>query len=295
MTNRRKFLRDASWMTVTGAWVANGNLSAKANHTVGTHNREEQAAGVLQENSRYSVCWLGNAGWLLRIGQVNVLIDPDLEQSRSRKTLDGIPGDCLSKADAVLITHEHGDHFNIPTVRRLIQESDCRFVLPASCRQAAMRANIPEKRMIAAHHFKPIALFGERFTVTPVPAIHGGIAGAVYKLYNAADCGYLISAMNVTLFHPGDTVLLEEHYELAPIDVLMVSPTEHNTNIQQSLNLIEKLNPRYIFPQHRDTYHETDENRFWTHAYYKELEDALDERFKSRYHILNQGHDFVIE
>ena len=295
MTNRRKFLKGASFMAVTGAFAANSIVSTKVKNSIGTHKREEQDTDVLGNNSRYSVCWLGNAGWLLRIGQVNVLIDPDLEQSKARKTLNDIPDDCLSKANAVLITHEHGDHFNISTVRRLVQESDCRFVLPASCMRAAMRANIPERRVIAAHHLKSIALFGERFSVMPVPAIHGGIAGAVYKNYNAADCGYLVSAMDIILFHPGDTVLLEEHYELAPIDILMVSPTEHNTNVQQSLTLIEKLNPRYIFPQHRDTYHETDENRFWTHAYYKELADALDQRYKLRYHILNQGHDFVIK
>jgi len=131
--------------------------------------------------------------------------------------------------------------------------------------------------------------------VTPIPAIHGGIAGAVFKRYNAADCGYLISAMGINLFHPGDSVLLEEHYDLPQIDILMVSPTEHNTNIHQSLTLVKRLNPRYIFPQHRDTYHVTDENRFWTHAYYKELAEALDENFKSRYHIVNQGQDFAIQ
>ena len=290
MENRRKFLKNASILAVTSAWAVNSNISAKV-----THKHEEQTSDLLEDNNRYSVCWLGNAGWLLRIGQINVLIDPDLEQSRSRKTLDNIPDDCLSKAHAVLITHEHGDHFNIPTVRRLVQESDCRFVLPASCMSAALRANIPEKRTITAHHFKTIAIFGERFTVMPVPAIHGGIEGAVFKRYNAADCGYLVTAMDIKLFHPGDTVLLEEHYELAPIDILMVSPTEHNTNIQQSMTLIEKLNPRYIFPQHRDTYHETDDNRFWTHAYYKELGDALNEHFKSRYHVLNQGQEFLIK
>ena len=277
-------------MAVTGAWAANGTISATNSNT-----QRKQSADVLDDNSRYSVCWIGNAGWMLRIGQVTVLIDPDLEQSKARKTLDGIPDDCLSKADVVLITHEHGDHCNVPTVKRLIKESDCRFVLPASCMQTAMQADVPEKRIISPHHLKPIALFGDRFTVMPVPAIHGGIAGAVHRRYNTADCGYVVSGMGVTLFHPGDTVLLEEHYTLPPIDILMVSPTEHNTNIHQSLILIEKLNPRYIFPQHRDTYHETDENRFWTHAYHKELADALDERFKSRYHILNQGQEFVIK
>jgi len=278
-------------MAVTGV------LSVKRDISAAQGNSQEQLpiTYVPVNDNRYSVCWLGNAGWLLRIGQMNVLIDPDLEQNRSRKTLEGIPDDCLSKADAVLITHEHGDHFNMYTNKRLIQESDCRFVLPASCMRSAMQAGIPQNRIIAAHHLKPIELFGSRFTVTPIPAIHGGIAGAVFKRYNAADCGYLVSAMGINLFHPGDSVLLEEHYDLPQIDILMVSPTEHNTNIHQSLTLIEKLKPRYIFPQHRDTYHVTDDNRFWTHAYYKELAEALDESFKSRYHIVNQGQDFVIQ
>ena len=274
-------------MAATGVLAAKRDVSAA------------QITSLKQEiptsDNRYSVCWIGNAGWLLRIGQMNVLIDPDLEQSRSRITLEGIPDDCLSSANVVLITHEHGDHFNMPTTRRLIQESECRFILPASCMRAAMQVGIPQNRIIAAHHLKPIAIFGQRFSVTPIPAIHGGIAGAVFKHYNAADCGYLVSALGINLFHPGDSVLLEEHYELPQIDILMVSPTEHNTNIHQSLTLIERLNPRYIFPQHRNTYHTTEENRFWTHAYYKELEEALNENFKSRYHIVNQGQNFVIQ
>lgn len=242
----------------------------------------------------YQVSWIGNAGWRLQIGAINLLIDPDLEPGSMRKTLDGIPQDCLSEADAVIITHEHGDHFNRPTIRRLLAESACRFVLPASCLCGADRVGIPSKRIIVAQQGKPIALFGTHFTVTPVLALHGAPYGAVYKHYNAADCGYLITAMGLTLFHPGDTVLLEEHFELPKVDILMVSPTEHNTNVFQSKVLIEQLQPSYIFPQHRDTYHETGENYFWTHAYDKELYDALDETYKNRCHILKQGEIFKI-
>ena len=247
-------------------------------------------------SNAYSVCWLGNAGWLLRIGPLRVLIDPDLADSPSRKTLAGIPEDCITGADAVLITHEHGDHFDISTAKRLADQSSCRFVLPASCMYAAYKAGIPENRIISAHHGKPITPFGEGFAITPVPAIHGHIMGSIYKHYNAADCGYLVTAIGITLFHPGDSVLLDEHFSLPAIDILTVSPTEHNTNIAQSLTLIEKLNPCYIFPQHRDTYYETDDNRFWTHAYDKELFHALPEPFKAkaRYHILSQGQEYVI-
>ncbi|MCL2284949.1 MAG: MBL fold metallo-hydrolase [Firmicutes bacterium] len=240
-----------------------------------------------------NVCWLGNAGWRIRSGAVNLLIDPDLESSLYRISLQGIPEDCVLSTDAVLITHEHGDHFNIPTAKRLVKESDCRFVLPASCLHAAQKAEIPSNRIIVAHHHKPISLFGESFWVTPVPAIHGHILGSIYKHYNTADCGYLITIDEWKLFHPGDSVLLEEHLELPQLDILMVSPTEHNMHVRQAKVLIEKTNPRYIFPQHRDTYHIDENNYFWTRAYDKELYEALQDKHKKNFYTLKQGEWFT--
>lgn len=240
------------------------------------------------------VCWIGNAGWRIKFGSINLLFDPDLEDGPDRLSLDGIPSDCISEADAVLITHEHGDHFNLPTANRLVNESDCRFILPASCMAAAQEAGIPPSRIVSAHHGKALNLFGEEFQILPVPAIHGHILGSVYKYYNPADCGYLVSAMGKKLFHPGDSVLLEEHFELPELDILMVSPTEHNMHIRQSKVLIEKTNPRYIFPQHRDTYRITDSNYFWTKAYDKELHEELGAEYKERYVTLSQGQSIAI-
>ena len=242
---------------------------------------------------KVNVCWLGNAGWQIQFGGLNLLIDPDLEPVSYRLSIEGIPDDCISTANAVLITHEHGDHFNIPTSRRLADESDCRFILPASCLLAAQKAGIPQSRIIIAHHGKAINLFGESFQVTPVPAIHGHILGAIYKHYNAADCGYLVTAGKWKLFHPGDSVLLEEHFELPELDILMVSPTEHNMHVRQSKVLIEKTNPRYIFPQHRDTYGITDSNYFWTRACDNELYEALEDTYKQKFHTLKQGERFT--
>ena len=42
--------------------------------------------------------------------------------------------------------------------------------------------------------------------------------------------------------------------------MLFVSPTEHNMQIDDSLTLINELDPDYIFPQHRDTYPVTHRN-----------------------------------
>ena len=243
--------------------------------------------------------WIGNAGWQIRFGAVSILIDPDLEKG-SHKLPAGIISDKLtseiiSTADAILVSHEHGDHFNLPTAKRLVKESDCRFILPASCLYAAQEADIPPKRIITAHHHRKIDLFGEGLTVTPVPAVHGHIHGSVYKRYNPADCGYLIQTESLNIFHPGDSLLLDEHFELPEIDILFVSPTEHNTNIEQSLTLINTLKPKYILPQHRDTYVVTDENRYWTSANDKKLYEALDNKDKEHFHTLKIGEKFIIK
>jgi len=255
---------------------------------------------INDENSNTCVLrWIGNAGWQIRFGPISILIDPDLETG-SFKLPNAVISDTLADeiihtTDAVLVSHEHGDHFNRPTAHRLAEESDCRFILPASCLYAAREAGLPQKRIIAAHHRRKIDLFGDGLTVTPFPAIHGHIHGSVYRHYDPSDCGYLIQTESLGLFHPGDTLLLDEHFDLPEVDVLFVSPTEHNTNVLQSLVLISKLMPRYILPQHRDTYVVTDDNYFWTSAHDKTLYDALDENQKERYHTLPIGGEIKIE
>ena len=87
----------------------------------------------------------------------------------------------------------------------------------------------------------------------------------------------------------GDTVLLEDHLFIENVDVLLFSPTEHNTYIDQSVILINELNPKYILPQHRSTFKVTPDNRFWTNGYPWEVKIRLSKYLQERYHILNMG------
>ena len=96
------------------------------------------------------------------------------------------------------------------------------------------------------------------------------------------------------LFHPGDSVLTEEHLGLKNIDVLFVSPTVHNMYLDRSMILINRLQPEYIFPQHFGTYQQDEENMFWTRGYPDELKQRLSQELQKRYHKLNLGDMFVI-
>jgi L-ascorbate metabolism protein UlaG (beta-lactamase superfamily) len=109
------------------------------------------------------------------------------------------------------------------------------------------------------------------------------------------DCGYLLDIAGKRLLQPGDTVLLHDHLELFQIDVLFVSPTDHNMHIDQAMVLINHLEPKHTFPQHFGTYVQTDQNRYWTKGYPDELEARLSRPMQARFQKLEQGQIYVIE
>ncbi|WP_225095384.1 MBL fold metallo-hydrolase [Streptomyces sp. CoH27] len=70
-----------------------------------------------------AVTWAGHASWIVRIGGLTVLTDPVWSRrilgTPARITPVGVPWDSLPRVDAVVISHNHYDHLDAPTLRRL--------------------------------------------------------------------------------------------------------------------------------------------------------------------------------
>ena len=86
-----------------------------------------------------------------------------------------------------------------------------------------------------------------------------------------------------------------DHLIQEKIDVLFFSPTEHNMHIKNSLTLIEKLQPKYIMPQHHSTVVVNESTFFWAKGYQKEVRDKLSETLAKRYYILEPGDKVQID
>lgn len=245
-----------------------------------------------------AVWWTGNAGWLIRSGDLVIGLDLDLSTPQKVQPPPITPAAAAEVVDVAFVSHHHGDHCNIPTIRALAAGGKTTLVLPQTCVSRLPGLNLPPDRLIVPQPGHAFDVKGIR--VEPIHAIHGNQEFTVltrepdFLESMARNCGYVFTVGRMKFFHPGDSVLTEEHLALKGIDVLFISPTVHNMYTDRSMILINRLQPKYIFPQHFGTYVETDENRFWTHGYPDELQLRLSQDLQQRYHKLQQGQMFPI-
>ncbi|MFF9012594.1 MBL fold metallo-hydrolase [Streptomyces sp. NPDC014870] len=74
-----------------------------------------------------AVTWAGHASWVLRIGGLTVLTDPVWSRrilgTPARITPVGVRWEDLPPVDAVVISHNHFDHLDAPTLKRLPRDT----------------------------------------------------------------------------------------------------------------------------------------------------------------------------
>ena len=65
-------------------------------------------------------------------------------------------------------------------------------------------------------------------------------------------------------------------------------------HINNSLTLINRLEPKYILPQHHSTVIVNSNTFFWAKGYQKEVKEKLSKKLKDRYYILKEGDKLLI-
>lgn len=165
--------------------------------------------------------WIGQAGFVIRGSTTTLVIDPFLVDRPDRTAPPPLaPGD-FGFADAVLATHEHRDHLDLPSYPAIAAAAPrAGFVVPEPLVERTAEA-VGAGRVTGARPGSSITIGGgdggrgvggggNGATVMPLPACHGVHVADAYSFGLVPGehryLGYVITLDGVRVYHAGDTI-----------------------------------------------------------------------------------------
>jgi L-ascorbate metabolism protein UlaG (beta-lactamase superfamily) len=170
-----------------------------------------------------SLTWIGHASFVLRLGGKTVAIDPLWSEKISgvvpRLVAPGVALEQLPPLDVVCITHNHRDHLDLPTLKRLGPSPV--YVVPLG--------NAPLLRAVGLPRVVELEWWQSHtegdLTITLVPARHWSMR-MPWDRNEMLWGGYVLRGPEGAAYHSGDTGHFEGFAEIAtragPIDWAML-------------------------------------------------------------------------
>jgi L-ascorbate metabolism protein UlaG (beta-lactamase superfamily) len=165
-----------------------------------------------------SLTWVGHASWLVRLGGRSVVIDPIWSDKIGPLRRNAPPGIPLDEAapDVVLVTHNHRDHLDAPTLKRIVHLGrPVRFVVPAGLGKLVRELGgetVDELEWWQALRVPAEGVGGE-LVVTLVPSQHWSRRG-LGDLNETLWGGYVVEGGGRRVYHAGDTAYFSGFREI---------------------------------------------------------------------------------
>jgi L-ascorbate metabolism protein UlaG (beta-lactamase superfamily) len=176
--------------------------------------------------------WLGHSTVLLEIGGVRVLTDPVWGARASPSRLAGprrfqpvpVPLRAMPPVDLVLISHDHYDHLDYPTIRALTA-AETPFVTSLGVGSHLEAWGIRAERIVELDWWQSYTMATADLTVTAAPSQH--FSGRTPKRRNETLWSSLIiRSPRHAVFFSGDTGLTGEYQRIreraGPFDLVML-------------------------------------------------------------------------
>lgn len=178
------------------------------------------------------VTWLGHSTVLIEIDGRRVLTDPVWGPRASPSRLFGpkrfqpvpVPLRSLPPIDLVVVSHDHYDHLDYPTVRELRKHA-VPFVTSLGVGAHLEAWGVPPERIVELDWWESFSLPNAELTVTAAPSQH--FSGRTIKTRNTTLWSSLVlRSPRHAVFFSGDTGLTSEYQQirsrLGPFDLAML-------------------------------------------------------------------------
>ncbi len=182
------------------------------------------------------VSWLGHSGFRIAAAGQTIYIDPYRVPAGARK------------ADVILVTHGHYDHFSPQDIESLSKPTTV-VIAPAA---VAERLGGRVRSIAAGEEIEPDGVRG--VSVRAVAAYNTSKRdrdGRVFHPREAGGVGYDVNVRGERLYHAGDTDVIPEMDSVAGVDValLPVSGTYVMT-AGEAAEAARRIQPRVAVPMH---------------------------------------------
>ncbi len=198
--------------------------------------------------------WLGHSTVLVELGGERLLTDPALRSRVFHLRRHGQAPNPPESIDAVLLSHLHFDHLDLPSLRML--EPRPRLVCPTGSGALLARAGFPDPIELVPG--ESVALGGVRVTATagraprqPSPRRPGGAATRIRP-----------ERRERSIYFAGDTDLFDEMAGLGPVDVALLPVAGYSPKLgpghldaHRAAQAAALIRPRVAVPIHWGSFH----------------------------------------
>jgi L-ascorbate metabolism protein UlaG (beta-lactamase superfamily) len=177
-----------------------------------------------------AVTWYGHSSVLIEIDGCRVLADPVWGERASPSPTLGprrmhpvpVPLSAVPPVDAVVISHDHYDHLDLPTVRALLRAGSAPFVVPLGIGDHLRRWGVPDARIVELDWGRSTTVGALTLTCTEARHFSGrglqrnttlwsswAITGPRHRVFFGGDTGYTPAFADIgSALGPFDLTLL---------------------------------------------------------------------------------------